>query len=100
MKVGDSPFVFRILFPALEVLFSVVCAGVWLLTSGTAEEASLTWWCGILRAITTRSVEKAVCDFISECVRVHVLGIFMAVGRIEFYSWIVTRLEVGLLRDS
>lgn len=88
LKVGNSPFVFRILSPALGVLFSVVCAGVWLLTFGTAEGASLTWWCGILRAIITRSVEKAVCEFISDCVRVHVLGIFfMAVGRIEFRSW-------------
>lgn len=89
LKVGNSSFfLFRILSPALGVLFSVVCAGVWLLTFVTAEGASLTWWCGILRAIATRSVEKAVCDFISDCVRVHVLGIFfMAVGRIEFHSW-------------
>lgn len=67
---------FRILSPALGVLFSVVCAGVWLLTFGTAEGASLTWSCGILRAITARLVEKAVCDFICDSVRVHVLGIF------------------------
>jgi hypothetical protein len=38
-----SRFVFRILSPALVAPFSVVCAGAWPLTFGTAEGASLTW---------------------------------------------------------
>ncbi|GAB1292179.1 Fanconi-associated nuclease 1 [Apodemus speciosus] len=46
-----------ILSPASGVLSSVVCADAWLLTFGTAEGASLTWWCGILRATIARLVE-------------------------------------------
>lgn len=68
--------VFRILSPASGVLSSVVCAGAWLLTFGTAEGASLTWWCGILRATIARSVENTFCNFISNHVTVHMLGIF------------------------
>lgn len=66
----------RILSPASGVLSSVVCAGAWLLTFGTAEGASLTWWYGILRATIARSVENTICNFSSSYVTGHVLGIF------------------------
>lgn len=85
LKVDNSfCIVFRTLSPASGVLSSAVCAGAWLLTFGTAEEASLIWWCGILRATIARSVENTICNLISNYVTVHVLGIFfLAFERIE-----------------